>query len=63
MWQRSELKGYAKQHLTRKYWNAFAVSLVVGLLSSGSNLFSYSFNLNDTMFNSGQGNRLVECNT
>jgi uncharacterized membrane protein len=60
MWQRSELKGNAKKNLTRKYWNAFAVSLVVGLLSSGSNLFSYSFNFSDFKMNSGQGNNFFD---
>ncbi|MDW7657956.1 MAG: DUF975 family protein [Bacillota bacterium] len=60
MWRRSELKSNAKQNLMRKYWNAFAVSLVVGLLSSGSNIFSYSFSFNDYGMNNNQGNRFFD---
>lgn len=52
MWQRSELKNEAKRNLTGKYWQAFAVSLVVGLLSGGSGLISYNFSLSDLRLSS-----------
>lgn len=57
MWQRSELKTSAKQSLTRKYWNAFAASLVVSLLASGSNFFTFTLNRNDFNPQYGQQGR------
>lgn len=46
MWQRRDLKTNAKQHLIRKYWQAFAVSLIVGFLSGNPRLLSIDYRLN-----------------
>ena len=54
MWRRSELKSQAKQNLTNKYWQAFAVMFITGILASGNGIVSYSFNMRD--FRQGNGN-------
>ncbi len=43
MWTRSELKSQAKANLRNKYWIAFVVALITGLLGAGSNIFSMRF--------------------
>ncbi len=58
MWTRSDLKYQAKENLRGKYWQAFAVSLLVSLLTSGSGTFSWSFSAGDfNIFGNGSSFR------
>lgn len=57
MWNRSQLKSLAKGQLSRKYWNAFAVTLITSLLGAGSSMFTWRFNLSDLRLDSGNFNR------
>jgi uncharacterized membrane protein len=51
MWRRDELKSLAKKNLKNTYWSAFAVSLIVGFLSSGSGIVQYRFGRVDLNMN------------
>lgn len=44
MWNRRELKAYAKDFLRRNYWKAFIVVLITGLLTGGGSSVSNSGN-------------------
>lgn len=54
MWLRRDIKSHAKRNLQNKYWTAFAVTLLVGILGGGSNIFTYQFNRSDFHLQNGQ---------
>jgi uncharacterized membrane protein len=47
MWQRADLKTQAKQNLNQKYWMAFLVSLILSLVSGGTNVVNFRLNPTD----------------
>lgn len=57
MWSRSSLKAQAKGQLNRKYWNAFAVTLITSLLSGGSSIFTWRFDASDFKLDSDSFSR------
>lgn len=48
MWTRADLKREAKQHLRGRYWSAFAVALIIGLIGGGTGTqFTFNFDADD----------------
>jgi len=58
MWRRDELKDLAKHHLKDKYWIAFVVSLIVSILGTGSNIFSWRYTFHQN--NNNQSNNFYD---
>lgn len=67
MWTRDNLKNLAKEHLRSKYWMAFLVTIIVGILGGGSGFFTWRLNgnfdfskLNWNNFYSGDFGQIID---